>query len=70
MADDKQSVAQFKAEAATRWGCTHFIECDAEQAIGISSHAPHLIVTWWSASAGRGWTIGAAAQPDAHNAIV
>jgi hypoxanthine phosphoribosyltransferase len=63
-ADDKDSIVRFKAEAATRWGCTHFIECDAEQAIGISAHAPHLLVTWWSAASGRGWTIGAAAQPE------
>lgn len=61
---DNDSIARFKAETATRWGCTHFIECDAEQAIRISGHAPHLIVTWWSAEAGRGWTVGAAAQAD------
>ena len=65
IAADKPSVARLKAETATRWGCTHFIECDAEQAIEISSHAPHLIVTWWSVEAGRGWIIGAAAQSDA-----
>jgi hypoxanthine phosphoribosyltransferase len=63
IAADKNAIARFKAEAATRWGCTHFIECDAEQAIAISAHAPHLIVTWWSAEAGQGWIIGAAAQP-------
>jgi hypoxanthine phosphoribosyltransferase len=57
------SLARYKAETATRWGCTHFIECDAEQAIAISAHAPHLIVTWWSLAAGQGWTVGAAAQP-------
>ena len=62
-ARDKAGLARFKAEAATRWGCTHFIETDAEQAIAISGHAPHLIVTWWSAETGQGWTIGAAAQP-------
>jgi hypoxanthine phosphoribosyltransferase len=64
---DNNAVARFKAEAATRWGCTHFIDCDAEQAIEISAHAPHLIVTWWSAEAARGWTIGAAAQPAAES---
>lgn len=62
--DNKILVARFKAEAATRWGCTHFVEADAEQAIMISGRAPHLIVTWWSVEAARGWTIGAAAQPD------
>jgi hypothetical protein len=62
-AGDSMSVARFKAEAATRWGCTHFVEADADQAIVIAGHAPHLIVTWWSIAAGRGWTIGAAAQP-------
>ena len=62
-AQDNISIARFKAEAATRWGCTHFIDGDAEHAIGISSHAPHLIVTWWSTELARGWIIGAAAQP-------
>jgi hypoxanthine phosphoribosyltransferase len=60
-ADDKPA-ARLKAEAATRWGCTHFIECDAEQAIEISGHAPHLIVSWWSLPTGRGWIVGAAAE--------
>jgi hypothetical protein len=68
IADDAMAVARFKAEAATRWGCTHFIEADAEQAIMISGHAPHLIVTWWSVQAGRGWTTGAAAQPESERA--
>ncbi len=61
---DGWTLARFKAETATRVGCTHVIDCDAEQAIGISSQAPHLIVTWWSIHAARGWTIGAAAQPE------
>jgi hypothetical protein len=52
----------WKAEAATRWGCTHFIECDAAQAIEISGHAPHLIVSWWSFDAERSWIVGAAAE--------
>ncbi len=64
VAGDTAAIARFKAETATRWGCTHFVECDAEQAIGIAGHAPHLIVTWWSIAAGRGWIIGAAAQPE------
>jgi hypoxanthine phosphoribosyltransferase len=62
---DKNSVARLKAETATRWGCTHFIENDAEQAIRISSHAPHLIVTWWPAGSRHGWSVGAAARSDA-----
>jgi hypothetical protein len=62
---DQNSVARLKAETATRWGCTHFIECDAEQAIRISGHAPHLIVTWWPAGSGHGWIVGAAARSDA-----
>jgi hypothetical protein len=65
IAGDTTTIARRKAEIATRWGCTHFIECDAEQAIGISAHAPHLIVTWWSVAIGRGWIVGAAAQPEA-----
>ena len=62
---DRHGVARFKAQTATRWGCTHFVECDAAQAIEISAHAPHLIVTWWSEECGKGWVIGAAAQPGA-----
>jgi hypoxanthine phosphoribosyltransferase len=57
------TVARFKAETATRWGCTHFIESDAEQALRIAAHAPHLVVSWWSATDGRAWLIGVAAQP-------
>jgi len=63
IAGDKKAIARQKAEIATRWGCTHFIECDAEQAIGISGHAPHLIVTWWSVASREGWIVGAAGQP-------
>jgi hypoxanthine phosphoribosyltransferase len=59
---DKNSVARFKAETATRWGCTHIIEWDAEQAIRISAHAPHLIVTWRPIGSGHGWTVGAATR--------
>jgi adenine/guanine phosphoribosyltransferase-like PRPP-binding protein len=61
-ATDNSAIARLKAEIATRWGCTHFIECDAGQAIEISGHAPHLIVTWWSVASGKGWIVGAAAQ--------
>jgi hypoxanthine phosphoribosyltransferase len=59
---DPISIARCKAEAATRFGCTHFIDCDPGQAIAIAGHAPHLIVTWWSIDAATGWTIGAAEQ--------
>jgi hypoxanthine phosphoribosyltransferase len=59
------SVARYKAEAATRWGCTHFVESDAEQALRIAAHAPHLVVSWWSATDARAWLIGVAAQPEA-----
>lgn len=62
---DCGSLARWKAEAATRWGCTHFIEADAEQAIQIAAHAPHLIVTWSPAGSEQGWIVGAAARPDA-----
>jgi hypothetical protein len=48
-----------KTAAATRWGCTHFIEPDAEHAIGIAASAPHLLVTWWSVALRRGWAVGA-----------
>ncbi|MGH7155750.1 MAG: phosphoribosyltransferase family protein, partial [Acetobacteraceae bacterium] len=62
LAGDPSSLTRYKAEAATRWGCTHFIEGDPELAIRIAAVAPHLVVSWWSASAGRGWVVGAAAQ--------
>jgi hypoxanthine phosphoribosyltransferase len=58
------AVARYKAEAATRWGCTHFVESDAEQALRIAGHAPHLVVSWWSAADARAWLIGVAAQPE------
>ena len=61
------AVADYKARAATRWGCTHFIESEAEQAVRIAAAAPHLVVTWWSAAERRGMVVGAAAgQPAAH----
>lgn len=59
---DPESIAGYKAAAATRWGCTHFIEGDPGQSILIAAAAPHLIVTWWSASEDRGYLIGAAAS--------
>jgi len=64
VADDPVSVARFKARAATRWGCTHFVESDPEQAIRIAAEAPHLIVSWWHADEARGWLLGASAMRD------
>lgn len=58
---DAETVAGDKAEAATRSGCTHFIEGNAEQAIRIAALAPHLIVGWWNAADGRTWIVGSAA---------
>jgi len=63
-APEQTAIARFKAETATRWGCTHFIECDSGLAIQIAAHAQHLIVTWWPAGSDRGWVIGAAEQPE------
>lgn len=63
LAHTPDTIARFKAETATRWGCTHFVEGDAEQALRIAAHAPHLVVIWWSAREARAWLIGAAAQP-------
>jgi hypoxanthine phosphoribosyltransferase len=57
-----RSRAGYKAQAATRWGCTMFVETDPEQAIRIAALAPHLMVRWWSPAEGRAWPIGAAAQ--------
>lgn len=53
-------IAAFKAGAATRWGCTHFVESDPEQALRIAALAPHLIVGWWSAEERRMWIVGCA----------
>lgn len=61
---DIASVARYKAATATRWGCTHFVESEPEQAIRIGALAPHLVVSWWSADESRAWIIGAARQPD------
>jgi adenine/guanine phosphoribosyltransferase-like PRPP-binding protein len=52
-------IARYKAETATRLGCTHYIESDPEQTILIAAHAPHLVVSWWSAAEGRAYLIGA-----------
>ncbi|HVC61081.1 MAG TPA: phosphoribosyltransferase [Acetobacteraceae bacterium] len=60
--DDAASVASYKARAATRWGCTHFVESDPEQAIRIAALAPHLLVSWWSADETRAWMIGSVGQ--------
>jgi hypoxanthine phosphoribosyltransferase len=60
VAPEPAAVAEYKARAATRWGCTHFIESEAEQAIRIAALAPHLIVSWWSAEDARAWLVGAA----------
>ncbi len=57
---DLASVTRYKADAATRFGCTHYVESDPEQAIRIAAHAPHLVVSWWSASEARAWVVGAA----------
>ena len=54
------AVSRYKAEAATRLGCTHFVESEAEQAVRIAALAPHLVVSWWSAEDLRAWTVGAA----------
>jgi hypoxanthine phosphoribosyltransferase len=62
MAENIVSVAGYKTATATRWGCTHFIGSDPEQAIRIAAAAPHLVVLWWPAAERRPWVIGAAAQ--------
>jgi adenine/guanine phosphoribosyltransferase-like PRPP-binding protein len=61
---DPPSLARYKAEAATRWGCTTFIETNPELAVRIAALAPHLLVSWWSPTDARAWPIGAAAQPN------
>ena len=63
VSDDIADISQYKAASATRWGCTHFVESEAEQAIRIAALAPHLVVSWWSSAETRAWLIGAAHQP-------
>jgi adenine/guanine phosphoribosyltransferase-like PRPP-binding protein len=63
-AADEPDAMRGKAAAATRWGCTHFIEPNAEQAIAIAARAPHLLVTWWSVARCRRWIVGAAPTID------
>ena len=60
LAHDPAVVAGYKARTATRWGCTHFVESDAEQAVRIAALAPHLVVVWWVAAERRGVVVGAA----------
>lgn len=62
VSDHIGDVARYKAKTATRWGCTHFVESEAEQAVRIAALAPHLIVSWWSAADTRAWLIGAASR--------
>jgi hypoxanthine phosphoribosyltransferase len=61
VADDVVAVARYKAMAATRRGCTHFVESEPEQAIRIAALAPHLVVSWWSAAETRAWMVGSEA---------
>jgi hypoxanthine phosphoribosyltransferase len=67
---DLPSVAYYKAMAATRWGCTHFVESEPEQAIRIAAIAPHLVVSWWSADETRAWVVGAASPEQSSLPIV
>jgi hypothetical protein len=60
--EDLAAVSRYKAAAATRWGCTHFIESEAEQAVRIAAEAPHLVVSWWSARETRAWLVGVASH--------
>jgi hypoxanthine phosphoribosyltransferase len=62
VADNPVAIAEYKATTATRWGCTHFVESDPEMAIRIAAHAPHLLVSWWSADETRAWMVGSVAQ--------
>jgi hypoxanthine phosphoribosyltransferase len=64
MAHDLAPIARYKAEAATRLGCTHYVESDPAQTILIAAHAPHLVVSWWSAEEARAFLVGAASSPD------
>jgi adenine/guanine phosphoribosyltransferase-like PRPP-binding protein len=52
-------IARYKAETATRLGCTHYVESDPAQTILIAAHAPYLVVSWWSAADARAFLVGA-----------
>jgi adenine/guanine phosphoribosyltransferase-like PRPP-binding protein len=69
MPHETSLIARYKAEAATRLGCTHFVESDPAQTILIAAHAPHLVVSWWSAAEARAFLVGAAASPGAAGKI-
>ena len=57
-----ETLARAKARAATRFGCTHFVDADPAQAIAVAGFAAHLVVGWWSREAARLWIVGAAAE--------
>lgn len=63
MPHETRLIARYKAETATRLGCTHYIESDPEQTILIAAHAPHLVVSWWSAAQARAFLVGVASTP-------
>lgn len=63
MPHNTRLIARYKAETATRLGCTHFVESEPEQTILIAAHAPHLVVSWWSAAEARAFLVSAASSP-------
>jgi hypoxanthine phosphoribosyltransferase len=63
MPHNEALIAHYKAETATRWGCTHYFESDPMQTILIAARAPHLVVSWWSAAEARAFVVGAAPSP-------
>ena len=56
------AVIRYKAGVATRLGCTHYIESEAEQAIGIAAQAAQLTVSWWNCQTGICFVVAATAQ--------
>ena len=58
--DQNDAVTRYKAAVATQLGCTHYVESDAQQAIGIAAAAAQLTVIWWDAHAQAGHVVGAA----------
>lgn len=58
--DHIEAVIAYKAAIATKLGCTHYIESDARQAIGIAAAAAQLFVIWWDAHTQAGHLVGAA----------
>ena len=67
--DHLAAVIRYKAGVATRLGCTHYIESQAQQAIGIAAQAAQLTVSWWNCQTDICFVVAATAQAVAATAV-